>query len=312
MVQLAAAPTGSLTGGSVEVGQVIPTQVVTGTILTSSGTYTETYSTGSLLISSGTLTSTIADTYAQMIRTGTGDITIDSGGSVYLMNQLATIYTAGTLDSSTTINSGNFNSPTGSAGAASDASYVGRGGVYGVNITPGSQYAAQYTTGGGNVTINAGQDIAHVTESAKKSVSGSITLTGTFVADTSWQFPTNWLYRRGATRPDGAFDSVELDVKGRQTGSEIASTTWWIDFSNFFEGIGALGGGNVSLKAGNNIINVDAVIPTNERTTFTTSSGDTLAADQAEVELGGGDLTVIAGNTLEGRRLLHRKRQCPD
>ncbi len=70
--------------------------------------------------------------------------------------------------------------------------------------------------------------------------------------------PTNWLYRRGYVDPSSG--NFGLSPKG-----EIASTTWWVDFSNFFEGVGALGGGDVSLIAGNDVSNVDAVIPTNAR-----------------------------------------------
>jgi hypothetical protein len=108
--------------------------------------------------------------------------------------------------------------------------------------------------------------------------------------DTSWQFPTNWLYRRGATTSTDVFDTTRF--KG---STEIASTTWWVNFSNFFEGIGALGGGNVSLNAGGNIVNVDAVVPTNARMPINvTDSASNL------VELGGGDLSVIADGTIAG------------
>jgi filamentous hemagglutinin family protein len=222
----------------------------------------------------GTKTSTTADTYAQMIRTGTGNITIDTGGSVYLMNQMATIYTAGQLAPTLA----GFNLPTGTA----DTRYERK--IYGTTIEPAPQYAAQYTENGGNVVIHALQDIAHET------------LNGTlYVADTSWQFPTNWLYRRGATSASGIFG---LDALNH---AETASTTWWIDFSNFFEGVGALGGGNVALDAGGDIINVDAVIPTNARMPTTDANGNPLADAAGNlVELGGGDLSVIAGGTLEG------------
>ncbi len=221
-----------------------------------------------------------------MIRTGTGDITIDAGGSVYLMNQMATIYTAGQLSPDSSTLAG-FNSPTESGNATYDQTLIyGRG-----FIAPATQYTAQYTENGGNIVINAQQDIEHVT----KKTTGTVT---TYVADTSWQFPTNWLYRRGATSSAGVFDVNAAD------SSEVTSTTWWVDFSNFFEGIGALGGGNVSLNAGDDIINVDAVVPTNARMTYvpvTNSSGDLIGGTPGPLlELGGGDLSVIAGGTIEG------------
>ena len=74
----------------------------------------------------------------------------------------------------------------------------------------------------------------------------------------------------------------------------MASTTWWVDFSNFFEGVGALGGGNVTMVAGRDISNVDAVIPTNARMPKGAPAADRL------VELGGGDLAVHAGHDING------------
>jgi filamentous hemagglutinin len=75
---------------------------------------------------------------------------------------------------------------------------------------------------------------------------------------------------------------------------EIASTSWWVDFSNFSEGVGALGGGNVKLIAGRDVSNVDAVVPTNARMPTGTPSAASL------VELGGGDLLVQAGRNING------------
>jgi len=193
----------------------------------------------------------------QTVRTGTGDIDINSGGNVQLLNNLATIYTAGTQTAPVT----NFDLPDGS-------------------------YPAQYTSGGGNVTIVAQGDIEHLTANG--------------APDSSSELPSNWLYRRGLVNGLGQFDSEGSDPL-------IASTSWWTDFSNFFEGVGAFGGGNVTLEAGSDIINVDAVIPTNERTgyqtTVATAGGPELnkvALDQPVLELGGGDLVVDAGNDING------------
>jgi len=222
----------------------------------------------------GTLTATTAATYAQMIRTGTGNITIYTGGSVDLMNQLATIYTAGQLAPGIA----GFDSPTG----VSDSRFETK--VYGINISPAPQYTAQYTENGGSVSVNAQQDIVHLTKNSS----------GQLVLDNNWQFPTNWLYRRGATSSTNVFDTDKVN------GTK-ATTTWWINFSNFFEGIGALGGGNVALNAGGNIVNVDAVVPTNARMPYADASGNPVADVASHlVELGGGDLSVIAGGAIEG------------
>ena len=223
----------------------------------------------------GVTTAALAGTYAQFIRTGSGNITIDTGGSVDFLNQLASIYTAGSLAQALP----GFNSPTGTSDASFETS------VYSINLSPAPQYTAQYTESGGNVSINAQQDIVHLTQDSS----------GNLVLDTSWQFPTDWLYRRGATSATDVFGTTVLNT------SELATTTWWINFSNFFEGVGALGGGNVTLNAGGNIVNVDAAVPTNARMPYADASGNSLADSASNlVELGGGNLSVVAGGSIEG------------
>jgi filamentous hemagglutinin len=181
--------------------------------------------------------------FFQAIRTGTGSITIKAGDDVLLLNNLATIYTAGTQVDPTL--GGTFTAPTGTG-------------------LDGQTLPATYSDDGGNVAISAQGDIAHYAYSGDGS---------TLVADSSDELPTSWLDREGA-------------VSG---GQVTTPTTWWVDFTNFFEGVGALGGGNVSLAAGGSVINVDAVAPTNAR-----------LVDGTLTELGGGDVTVQAGNDIDG------------
>lgn len=198
----------------------------------------------------------------QVIRTGTGDITVSAGRNVDLDNQFATIYTAGTQASA--IN--NFVTP-----------------VL-LDENDNVLYPAQYSENGGNVSISAQNDIQHLTEDSN----------GDIFADTERELPNKWLYRQGYVGSNGSF--------GQTVNGNTASTSWWIDFSNFFEGVGALGGGNVTLVAGQNVANVDAVVPTNARMTDETTLPDntvsTLASDQTLVELGGGNLSVQAGNDI--------------
>jgi len=221
-------------------------------------------------------TSSLLTTYYQVIRTGTGDIDIAASLDVQLLNQFATIYTAGTqitpalVDGDTTYA---FDAPITTYTASSNL---------GANIGP--SYSPQYSTGGGNVTITAGRDIIHLTAGGAD--------------DSSQELPINWLYRR---------DDVSGGVYVQTENGDYGSATWWVDFSNFFEGVGALGGGNVTLKAGRDVKNVDVVIPTDAwspyQTTTVTASGvvvDTAAADQPLFEYGGGDLTVVAGRDING------------
>jgi filamentous hemagglutinin family protein len=218
-----------------------------------------------------TTASAIANRY-QVIRTGSGDIEIHAARSVQLLNQFATIYTAGTRVSDPTMG-GIFRVPSLS--------------LNGMDAALGSAQqssAAFFTMGGGNVSIQAGENIEHLTLTNSQ-----------LVADSQFQMPTNWLYRRGYV--DAATGEFGINRWG-----EPASTAWWVDFSNFFQGVGALGGGNVTLNAGHDISNVDAVIPTNARMPGYTSSAQTTVArpDATKLlELGGGDLTVRAGRNID-------------
>ncbi len=212
-------------------------------------------------------TATAVGNRYQAIRTGSGDITITAARDVQLLNQFSVIFTAGTQVADATMG-GTFDVPV--LNGAGGQVFLGA-----LQQTPG--YAAQYTLGGGNVSITAGNDIAHYTRNASSQL----------IADSSRQLPVNWLYRRGFIDPlTGQFGTARF--------GDAASTTWWVDFSNFFEGVGALGGGNVSLDAGRHVANVDAVAPTNARMAKGAPDAATL------VELGGGDVSVRAGANIDG------------
>jgi filamentous hemagglutinin len=213
----------------------------------------------------------IGNRFYQTIRTGSGDITIAAGRDVQFLNQFATIYSAGTRLSDPTLG-GLFQVP--------PVSFIGNQGNLGA-VQQNPTYPAQYSLGGGDVSISAQRDISRFTQTG-----------GVLVADSQKQMPNNWLYRRGYVDPQTGQFGVARD-------GDIASTTWWVDFSNFFQGVGALGGGQVSLSAGRDVANVDAVAPTNARMTHTTPGGDRLAANQQLMELGGGDVRVSAGRNLD-------------
>uniref|UniRef100_Q07HW0 Filamentous haemagglutinin family outer membrane protein n=1 Tax=Rhodopseudomonas palustris (strain BisA53) TaxID=316055 RepID=Q07HW0_RHOP5 len=141
----------------------------------------------------------------------------------------------------------------------------------------------QYSSGGGDVTIAAGRDIIH-----QQAALGYGQLTS------SQQMPVNWLYRRS---------SAENGVFAQGYYGDVGSTTWWIDYSNFFQGVGTLGGGNLNLVAGRDVANTSAVIPTNAwmpyKTVRADGTVDNLAANQPLFEYGGGDLTVQAGRNID-------------
>jgi filamentous hemagglutinin len=206
--------------------------------------------------------SSVIPNFYQVIRTGTGDIDIATGRDVQILNPLGTIYTSG----SQAADIDDFDRP-------STPSSVLNYGTLGSNQAP--YFRAQYSLAGGDVVITAGSDIIRLVEGQ---------------ANSTREMPTNWLYRRGYVDPaTGEFGKTTTSAS-----AEVSSTSWWIDYSNFFQGVGALGGGNVTLIAGRDVSNVDAVIPTNARMTKGSPSAANLQ------ELGGGDLLVIAGRDIDG------------
>jgi len=220
------------------------------------------------------VTSSIIANNFQVIRTGSGDIDIHAGNSVQFLNPFASIYTAGTRVQSPNrvVADGDFVTP-----------------ILTANVSQGDlgvaqqTYTAQYSMAGGNVSIHAQHNIERKTRN-----------NAGLIDDSSRQLPNNWLYRRGFVGPDGNYGGIRISTGFGAVQDAAASTTWWVDFSNFFQSVGALGGGNVLLSAGNDVKNVDAVIPTNARAARGTPDASRF------LELGGGDLTLIAGNNIDG------------
>ena len=240
----------------------------------------------------------------EVVRTGTGDITINAGRDVQLRNQFSTIYTAGVaLPTPTTIfNTNDFVQPVLPTSANGQPSQAGTGNTLGIAQ---QIYPSTWSMAGGNISIGAQANIGHYTM-----------LNSVLTVDSSRQMPNNWLYRRayvnsetGLFANDGGLNSNLVATRVTDTAT---STTWWIDFSNFFEGVGALGGGNVTLSAGNDVVNVDAVSPTNARMPGRKQNPDfgvvsgapetlNLAPDSSKLlELGGGDVSVTAGRNING------------
>lgn len=231
----------------------------------------------------------------EVIRTGTGAIDVNAGRDVQLRNQFATIYTAGVAVPvpTTVFQANDFAVPVVPTALNRHPSQAG-----GAGSTLGAiqqLYQPAWTLAGGNLSLHAQSDIGRFT-----------LLNGNIIADSSRQMPTNWLYRRGYVDPatglfasDGGVDSVPIISA---INDPSTSTTWWIDFSNFFQGVGALGGGDVSVTAGRDVVNLDAVIPTNARMAGIDPATGTNLAPSSErlLEWGGGDLSVTAGRDISG------------
>ncbi|GAB4173661.1 MAG: hypothetical protein Fur0032_13300 [Terrimicrobiaceae bacterium] len=225
----------------------------------------------------------------EVVRTGAGFIDVVAGRDVQLRNTFATIYTAGVgvADVTRIFQAGDFSLP---QVVRSSLQHPSQGGTLGAIQ---QNYAPSYAMAGGDVRIQAGQNIGRYTMS-----------NGVMVADSSRQIPTNWLYRRGQVDPaTGLFAVGGVTSTGLGTVTDpSASVTWWVDHSNFFQGFGALGGGDIHLLAGKDIVNADAAVPTTARMAgIDPLSGLNIAPDESLLqELGGGDLVVDAGRNIDG------------
>jgi filamentous hemagglutinin family protein len=221
----------------------------------------------------------------EVVRTGTGDIDVSAARDVQLRNPFSTIYTSGVaLPTPTRIfQNGDFSLPI----VSRASNHPDQGNLGAVQQV----YNPYYTMAGGSVSITAGNDIGRFTRSG-----------GVVVPDASRQLPTNWLYRRGQVDPStGLFSTGGVGTGGLGTFTDTsASTTWWVDFSNYFGGFGALSGGTVSLLAGRDLVNADAAVPTNARMAGL-SAGQRIAPSMVNFhEIGGGDLKLSAGRNING------------
>ncbi|WP_028161961.1 filamentous haemagglutinin family protein [Bradyrhizobium elkanii] len=104
------------------------------------------------------------------------------------------------------------------------------------------------------------------------------------------QLFVEWLKKVGTT------DRSYVYLPGQQS-------SWWVDYGNFQQGVGALGGGNVSVNAGGDLLNLLVALPTNGRVRGGLSSGERKLLEVRngglmEVEAGG---AIRAGYYYVGR-----------
>jgi hypothetical protein len=123
---------------------------------------------------------------------------------------------------------------------------------------------AYYAKDGGDLRINTGSDI---------------------VAVPSEQLVTEWLWRWG-----------KLDDATASFFDPGEQPTWWVQHDHFQQGVGALGGGDVTVKSGGAIVNLSVVQPTMGRV----RGGLTFDEARTEVVQGGGLMNVSAVGDIRG------------
>lgn len=119
---------------------------------------------------------------------------------------------------------------------------------------------AQFSQEGGDIRLSALGDISSTNRSA--------------------QLYSNWLFRQG-----------RLDSAGTNYTTRPA---WWVRFDQFAQGVGALGGGDVQVRAVGNVRNISASTPTQARTASATP------VVGAVLKSGGGNVWVEAGADVQG------------
>jgi filamentous hemagglutinin family protein len=229
-----------------------------------------------------------------VLRTGTGDLNLLAGGSIAEAS-LYGIYTAGTqTPSPVPLAAGQtdpFNLPR--ALSADGSTVLTATGAGYESLVTGGNYQANYPDSGGNVLVSAQANIA-----------------GDILAPLVDSLPAsdgvaNWLWRQGAT-------------------ANGVAAAWWINYGTYttfadtangqaaiaepiltgFTGIGALGGGNVTVLAGGNAGAMTAAAVT---ANYAQSQGLDVAVastgrvvNGSTVLTGGGDITVRVAGALNG------------
>ncbi len=112
------------------------------------------------------------------------------------------------------------------------------------------------------------------------------------VTNTTGQHFSEWLNRRGD------LDDATTNFKPGQ------QSTWWINYGTFEQGVGALGGGNVAVSAGGDLVNLLVALPTNARVRGGRTDGEARSLEMRN----GGLMSVNAGRCDHGRSVLRRPR----
>ncbi|VFR77593.1 Filamentous haemagglutinin family outer membrane protein associated with VreARI signalling system [plant metagenome] len=224
-----------------------------------------------------------------VLRTGTGDLDVIAAASIQMHSPYG-VYTAGTQASDV---AAGYLQPRGTQG---DGSVLGAAGTdYEAFVASGSTYQAWYPEQGGNVMVRAGGDI----------LGDSVGLRSLPWAGERSQRPSNsvgnWLWRQGT---------------GNTQTSQPVPTSWWINFGTYatnpasateengeyphligFNGIGTLGGGNLTVTSGGAVGALTRRGSDNGENS-PRSTGLTLAVGATGRVLGNGDILFTGGGDL--------------
>lgn len=225
---------------------------------------------GSIRLGQADSSAGAGDGAGKLVRTGTGDLTVRAGRDLLLAHRESVLYTAGRKEADPTLGGG---------------------------FDTGS-IDAQYGVDGGHVDIAAQGSVLAQTQQGSRSE----------------QILTEWLFRQGriggvdSRNPSGYYDRYKMgegmyqQLPDGSWGYPVILSdrgqqpSWWVNHASFEQGLGALGGGNVRLSAGGDLVNLVVALPSVMRVTGGRSSADAAAAIQMR---NGGVMRVDAGGTIK-------------
>lgn len=263
---------------------------------------------GDVVVSGHVLASTIAANLnlPTMVRTGTGSISIAAARDVSFADTTApgVIYAAG-------VNTARYANPYDASGNVTDANGFLEPQLlsYGSTTQPGQNNSSTRTTvlevvygaatsaafpvAAGDVSVIAQEDIK-----GYKNVTTTI-ITNPFFHSTQttlWNaYYTPWLISDAGVPNSTGAPTLGAGVFAPVSGHIGSQTAWWIQYASFREGI-LSAGGNVSVTAGRDLVDVSVSLPTTGRVT-----GGLGALSTPQTQLyGSGNMTVRAGRNLLG------------
>ncbi|WP_187437388.1 filamentous haemagglutinin family protein [Bradyrhizobium rifense] len=238
---------------------------------------------------------------ATMVRTGTGDITIEAARDVSLADTVApgTIYAAG-------VNTAPYANPYDASGKVVDPDgflepqvlkYGPQSTTAVVNVATvyGPPTAAAFPTQGGDVSVTAQRDIK-----GRRDVTTTQSIFGT-TRTTLWNaYYTPWLMADAGVGQSATSALVGAGVFAPTDQGIASQTAWWIQYGSFHDGI-ISAGGNVAVTAGRDLIDVSVSLPTTGRVSggLASLTSGTISTPQTHL-YDSGNMQVRAGRNLLG------------
>lgn len=244
-----------------------------------------------------------------------GVLTIKAGGNITLNKSLSDGFSnatrTATLDSN--VESWSYRLVAGKADNAANLMATDAGATNG-SITLAAN--ALLRTGTGNIDLAAAKDIRLVERAAIYTAGreDSANHPAGFVA-ASLASPRNLVASFGVAGGDISMNAGGTILMSRTASSDLApltqrhpgewlvraggssrDTQWYTNLRSFQQGVATLGGGDIDIRAGQSVLNLEVALPTNGRIDVVNGVAD-LAGARIN---GGGDLAVSAGGKVEG------------